>query len=185
MTPHLVSRTSQLAEMFYQKIKIGSIFLFLGLGILLNIQIGFTPAWYLYATAATLLLTHFLFGTVWTAFSKMRKGKMIEAETLLNQIRRPEWLAKRPKAYYHFIKGVIALQKKDLDNGNLFLNKALDLGLRSETDKALANLNLAHIAYTQKRPLEARKYLENAKACKTDDLMLKENLKKLEGVLSK
>ena len=34
---------------------------------------------------------------VWTAFSKMRKGKMIEAETLINQIRRPEWLEKRPK----------------------------------------------------------------------------------------
>jgi hypothetical protein len=160
--------------MFYHKIRVGLFFLFIGLGILLNIQIGLTPAWYLYVTAAILMLTHFLFGTVWTAFSKMRKGKMIEAETLLNQIRRPEWLAKRPKAYFHFIKGVIALQKKELDEGAISLKK---------TDTALANLNLAHIAFSQKRHVEAKKYLHNAKVCKTDDLMIKQNLKQLESAL--
>ena len=143
--------------MFYHKIRVGLFFLFIGLGILLNIQIGLTPAWYLYVTAAILMLTHFLFGTVWTAFSKMRKGKMIEAETLLNQIRRPEWLAKRPKAYFHFIKGVIALQKKELDEGAISLKKAVELGLRNETDTALANLNLAHIAFSRKRHVEAKK----------------------------
>lgn len=169
--------------MFYHKIRVGLFFLFIGLGILLNIQIGLTPAWYLYVTAAILMLTHFLFGTVWTAFSKMRKGKMIEAETLLNQIRRPEWLAKRPKAYFHFIKGVIALQKKELDEGAISLKKAVELGLRNETDTALANLNLAHIAFSRKRHVEAKKYLHNAKVCKTDDLMIKQNLKQLESAL--
>jgi predicted Zn-dependent protease len=169
--------------MSYHKIRIGLFFLFIGLGIILNIQIGISPAWYLYVTAGILLLTHFLFGTVWSAFSKMRKGNMIEAETLLNQIRKPEWLAKRPKAYYHFIRGVIALQKKDLDEGAKFLKKAIALGLRNNTDAALANLNLAHIAFTQKRPTEAMKYLQDAKACNANDLMIKENLLKLEKAI--
>ena len=167
----------------YHKIRLALIFLFIGLGILLNLRIGITPAWYLYLTAAILLATHFLFGTVWTAFSKMRKGKMIQAETLLNQIRKPEWLAKGPKAYYHFIKGIIALQKKDFDNGEHFLTKALQFGLRTETDKALAHLNLAHIAFTKKDKKLAKIHLDNAKTCQTDDLMIKENLKKMEEVL--
>lgn len=169
--------------MFYHKIRIGLIFLFLGLGILLNIQIGISPAWYLYLTAAILLITHFLFGTVWAAFAKMRKGKMLEAETLLNHIRRPEWLANRPKAYYHFIKGIIALQKKDFDNGETFLTKALQFGLRTETDTALTHLNLAHIAFSKRDLQLAKIHLNKAKSCKTDDLMIKENVKNMEKAL--
>ncbi|RMG84690.1 MAG: hypothetical protein D6714_07350 [Bacteroidetes bacterium] len=159
--------------------------LFLLLGVILHVQIGWTPAWYLYLTAGILLATQILYGTVWQAFALMRKGKMLEAEILLNKIRKPEWLAPRPRAYYFFTKGILLLQKENLDEGRACLQRALEIGLKSDKEKALALLNLAHIAWRQRDFETARRYLDEAKACPVDDLLIKENLAKLETALSR
>ncbi len=170
--------------MLYHKIRIGLIFLFIGLGVLIHLQKGLNPALYLYGASVILILTHFLFGTVWSAFANMKRGKMKQAELLLKQVKKPEWLFKTNRAYYHFIKGMIALQKKDLDTGQTNLDKALELGLRTETDKAFATLNLGHIAFVQKKYDLAKELLIRAKSYNTNDLRLKENLSKMEATLT-
>ena len=171
--------------MLYHQLRLAIIVLFTIIGIGLHVQIGFTPAWYLYLTVLLLLLTHFLFGTVWAAFSQLKRGNLLKAEKLLNQIKQPALLAKRPRAYFHFTRGLIALQKKQLPDGDLHFKKAVELGLRNDTDKALASLNLAHIAYLRTHFESAREYLQKAKSFETSDLMIKENVTKLEKALSK
>lgn len=171
--------------MLYHQLRLGIILLFTVLGIWLHIKTGITPAWYLYVTAFILLLTHFLFGTVWVAFAQLKRGNVLKAERLLNQIHQPNLLLKRHRAYYHFSKGMIALQKKRLSEGSTYFGKAMELGLRNDTDRALACLNLAHIAFLGKRFEAAREHLQKAKTFETTDLMIKENLNKLEIALTK
>ncbi len=166
--------------MFTTRIRFILIFLFLIIGIVLQIQNGFSSAWYLYATSLILLFTHFAFGNVWAAFRKLQRGKIMEAELLINQIKRPEWLVKQNRTYYHFIKGMIALQQKELSKGEEELKIAVSRGLRSNNDNALALLNLAHICFVEKRQEDTRNYLQQARSFDPNDLMLKQKIEEME-----
>ncbi len=160
-------------------------FLFLLLGILFNIQYGIGSAWYLYIASIILLATHFLFGTVWAAFSTLKKGKVNEADNLLNRIKKPEWLLKSHRAYYHFTKGMIAIQHKDTPTAQNHLKQALDLGLRTDNDNALSALHIAHSSFVERDYKQSSAYLQKAKAFNSNDLMIKENLKELENALAR
>ncbi len=171
--------------MLYTRIRFVLIFLFLGLGILLHVQLGWRSAWYLYAGAALLLITYFAFGPVWLAFRMLSRGYTEEADRLLRSVRRPDWLIRRNRAYYYFTKGLLHLQRKELGEGEAGLQQSLDLGLSRDKDAALAHLNLAHIAFVQQRYEEARRRLEATRAVPTDDLMLKEKVKEMEAALAR
>ena len=166
--------------MFNTRIRFLLVLLFLGLGIVFTFRDGFSASWYFYVAALLLFITHFVFGSVWAAFSKLRKGKLLEAEVLINQIKKPEWLAKPNRTYYHFIKGMIALQSKELAEGEKQLKIALDRGLKTNNDNAMAALNLAHICYVGKRQEEAKGFILKAKTYNPDDLLIKEKLKEME-----
>ena len=170
--------------MFNARIRFLLILSFLIIGIFLNVRLGISSAWYLYVAALLLLFTHFRFGNVSSAYIKLQKGKPDDAEYLLDQIKRPEWLAKRHRAYYHFIRGMIALQDKHLPEGETHLNQALDLGLRTNADHALVALNLAHICFVDQRKSDARLYLEKAKSYPNNDLLIKEKVEELEKALT-
>ena len=170
--------------MLYTRIRFLLIILFIVLGLLLHIKMGIASAWYLYLASLLLLFTHFLFGTVGIAFAKLKAGKVKESEKIINQVSKPQWLNKRHRAYYHFTKGMIALQQENLPAGEHNLNLATQLGLRNDNDRALALLNLAHICYVQKRMDDSRNNLQKAKSFNADDLMIKQNIEELEKVLA-
>lgn len=170
--------------MIYVRIRYLLILLFMVIGMLIHYQIGIGSAWYCYLASLVLYLSYYLFGTVGPAFGKLRQGQLAEAEKLINMVRRPEFLLKQHRAYYHFTKGMIALQKKELPNGELHLQSALKTGLRNDTDKALVSLNLAHIYFIQKKQEDCREYLHKAQAFKSNDLMIKEKLAELEKAFS-
>jgi tetratricopeptide (TPR) repeat protein len=170
--------------MFTTRIRFVLILLFLIVGIVLQAKNGFSAAWYLYATSLILLFTHFAFGNVWAAFSKLRKGKILEAELLINQIKKPEWLVKQNRTYYHFTKGMIALQQKEFSEAEKQLKNAVGRGLRSNNDNALALLNLAHICFVEKRPEDTKDYLQQARSFNPDDLMIKQKIEEMEKILA-
>lgn len=170
--------------MLYARIRYALIFLFIGLGILLHLQEGWHASWYLYLAAGLLLLTYLLFGNVWSAFNLLKRGSPEEAERLLDQIRFPQILLKRNRAYYHFTRGMIHLQKKELEAGKEQLLEAERLSLKRPIDKALLHLNLAHIYYLQKHYDRSREQLKAAKAQEADDLLVRENVSKLEKALA-
>jgi len=169
--------------MLYARLRLILVALFFIIGLVLHVLLGFGSAWYLYLGAGILLATHFLFGTVWVAFSYLKKGKLERAERLIDATKRPEWLLKGHRAYYHFTKGMILLRRKQTGLAKPHLKEALRLGLRTSTDKALTNLNLAHLHYVEQKLDESEHYLEAAKAIPTDDLLIQQNIEQLEKAL--
>jgi len=131
-----------------------------------------------------LLLTHFLTSNVSAAFMLLRGGELDKAEQLIDQVKKPEWLLKRHRAYYHFTKGMIAAQRNAIPHAKHHLAEALQIGLRTPTDNALAAINLSNFAYQANDRPEAKKYLDKAKDYKTSDLIIKEHIERLEGALS-
>ncbi len=170
--------------MIYIRIRYLLILLFMVIGVSLHLRLGIGSAWYCYAASILLYVTYYLFGTVSPAFSKLRQGKIQEAERLIKMIRRPEYLLKRHRAYYHFTKGMIAMQKKELLVGEKHLKAALDQGLRSATDKALVSLNLAHIYFVQNKKKDSRSFLDRAKTFDSNDLLIREKINELERALA-
>ncbi len=166
------------------RIRFVLILLFLVIGVVLHVKMGISSAWYLYLAAIIILVSHFLFGSVWAAFAMLRKGKIPEAELLIDQIKRPQYLMKQNKAYYHFVKGMIALQKEDLEPGKNQLKQALDIGLKTSNDNALTALNIAHIYYKQNMIAPCQDFLKKSKSYNPNDLMIKEKIGELEKVLA-
>lgn len=158
--------------------------LFLSLGILLHLQLGLFAAWYLYVAALLLLVVQIVFGSVWAAFYQLQRGKVDAAQKLLQQTWNPNWLARRHKAYYHFTRGLIALQHHALEPGEADIKKALEYGLQRKRDEALALLNLAHIQYVNKNVKQSRAYVKQVRALEVNDLLIQENLDQLEKVLA-
>ncbi len=169
--------------MLYIRLKNILILLFIGLGVWLNLQFDINVAWPLYVAALILILTNYLFGTVGVAFRKLKSGKVKEAETILKMTKYPNMLVKTHKAYYHFTKGMIALQHKKVGIGQSELLKTMDMGLRTKNDEALVALNLAHTFFMQNAHKDARKYLDVAISCNSNDLMIKENISVLDKKL--
>lgn len=170
--------------MIYVRARYLLILLFMFIGVALHFRFGIANAWYCYAASILLYVTFYLFGTVGPAFGKLRRGKIAEAERLINMIRKPEFLLRRHRAYYHFTKGMIAMQKQQLPAGELHLKSALDMGLRSENDKALVSLNLAHLYFVQNKKEDSRVFLEKAKTFESNDLLIREKIEELERVLA-
>ena len=158
-------------------------FIFLIIGIILTLVNGFSTSVYLFLAAAFLIFTHYKFGAVWPAFQLLQEGKIEEADNILQQIKKPEWLSKMHRSYFHFTKGMIHVQRKQLPPGAVHLKAALQLGLRNSTDNALAAINLAHIYYVEKNPEVCKKYLQKAIDFNSNDLMIKENIDKLQKAL--
>lgn len=171
--------------MTYSYLRYALIVLFLGLGLLLHVQLGFSQAWYLYLAGLLLLVSHLVFGNVWLAFNSLKRGQPEKAEALLRQIWNPKWLIRSNRAYYYFTLGMLYLQHKRLEDAKGHLQEAISLGLKKPNDHALALLNLAHIAYLQKDHGLARQALAEARALQPTDLMIKDNLQQLEGALGK
>jgi len=170
--------------MTYSYLRYAVIVLFLGLGLLLHVKLGLAQAWYLYLAGLLLLFSHILFGNVWMAFNALKRGKPQLAEALLRQIWKPQWLLRRNRAYYYFTLGLLHLQHQKQEDASQYLQKAVSLGLRRPNDNALAYLNLAHISYVQKDFAGARQAMQAAQSFQPTDLMIKDNLKKLQAALT-
>ncbi|MCB0561814.1 MAG: tetratricopeptide repeat protein [Lewinellaceae bacterium] len=171
--------------MTYSYLRYALIALFWGLGMLLHVKLGLSQSWYLYLAGLLLLLSHILFGNVWMAFNSLKRGNPQQAEALLSQVWKPNWLLPRNRAYYFFTLGMLHLQHKKREQAKKYLQKAVSLGLRTPNDHALAQLNLAHIAYIQKDFAKARQALATAQSLQPTDLMIKDNLQKLEAALGR
>jgi len=169
--------------MFIARIRFLLVIVFLGLAVWLHVVEGIGASWYLYLAGFLLLLTHFLTSNVSAAFMLLRGGDLDKAEQLIDQVKKPEWLLKRHRAYYHFTKGMIAAQRNAIPQAKQHLSEALKIGLRTPTDNALAAINLSNFAFQAKDHSEARKYLDKAKNYNTSDLIIKEHIERIEGAL--
>ena len=117
------------------------------------------------------------------AFYHLRKNDMQKAASTLSKIKHPEKLIRSQEAYYYYLNGLILSQTQMNQSERLF-KKALSIGLRTDTDKAVAKLNLAGVAMSRRKKREATTLITEAKKLDKHN-MLDEQLKMMKQQLKR
>ena len=117
------------------------------------------------------------------AFYHLRKNDMQKAASTLNKIKHPDKLIRSQEAYYYYLNGLI-LSQTQMNQSERFFKKALSIGLRTDTDKAVAKLNLAGLAMSRRKKREATTLITEAKKLDKHN-MLDEQLKMMKQQLKK
>jgi tetratricopeptide (TPR) repeat protein len=119
------------------------------------------------------------------AFLKLRKQDFTGAKIWLDKIKNPETaLVRKQQGYYNYLNGLM-LSQTNLHQSEKFFKKAVELGLNMDMDLAVAKLNLAGIAMSRRRKLEATALLNEAKKLdkqgmlKDQITMMKDQMKKI------
>ena len=117
------------------------------------------------------------------AFYYLRKNDMQKAASTLSKIKHPEKLIRSQEAYYYYLNGLI-LSQTQMNQSEKFFKKALSIGLRTDTDKAVAKLNLAGLAMSRRKKREATTLITEAKKLDKHN-MLDEQLKMMKQQLKR
>jgi tetratricopeptide (TPR) repeat protein len=118
------------------------------------------------------------------AFLKLRSQDFPGAKKWLDKIANPETaLVQKQQGYYNYLNGLMVSQT-NLNQAEKFFKKAISLGLSMDQDLALAKLNLAGIAMSRRRKIEATNLLNEAKKLDKHN-MLKEQITMMKDQLKK
>jgi tetratricopeptide (TPR) repeat protein len=119
------------------------------------------------------------------AFLKLRKQDFPGAKVWLDKIKNPETaLVRKQQGYYNYLNGLMVSQT-NLIQAEKYFKKAIQLGLSMDMDLAVAKLNLAGIALSRRRKIEATNLLNEAKKLDKHNMlkdqisMMKEQMKKI------
>lgn len=131
-----------------------------------------------------MLAAYILLGTVQSAALLMQTGDFDACEKRLNLTLSPKLLYATNRAYYYMIKGSIALARKDVEEGEMWLKKAEEVEVPTDNERAMLQLQLANIAASKNKWKQAELYFRNAKQCKITDPNVKEQFKQFEKAFS-
>lgn len=119
------------------------------------------------------------------AFLKLRKQDFEGAKKWLAYIKKPETaLVRKQQGYFNYLHGIM-LSQTNINQSEKYFKKAIELGLSMDMDLAVAKLNLAGIAMTRRRKLEATNLLNEARKLDKQNMladqikMMKEQMKKI------
>lgn len=118
------------------------------------------------------------------AFFRLRKQDFEGAKKWLDKIKNPQTaLVRKQQGYYNYLNGLMVSQT-NLSAAEKYFKKAVELGLSMDTDMAMTKLNLAGIAMTKNRKMEAEKLLAEAKKLDKHN-MLKEQITMMKAQMKK
>ena len=142
------------------------------LAFLLLVGVIFNVIWGNYGYAISLLLLIalpilllFKHEFVIMALYHIRQQNLEKANFFLQKIKNPDqaFPIKKEVAYYYYLLGLTQMQQKKLQMAELNIRKALDLGLASSTDRAVAKLQIAALFAGKRQIQPAQNYLKQAK----------------------
>ena len=116
------------------------------------------------------------------ALNDMRTGDTDKAKARINKITAPQFLPKKQHAYVLFLKAVLNTQELGFTKSENLLRKAIDMGLRTAQDNAVARMHLAGICAQTGRKKEATTLLAEAKKLDASGMM-KEQINQMQGQL--
>ncbi|MFK7934964.1 MAG: hypothetical protein AB8G22_15750 [Saprospiraceae bacterium] len=145
-------------------------------GIILAFAYGFWYAFPFLLAGIILVVGYVLLGTVQSAAEIMQTGSLEEAEKRLNLTFKPDWLYKTNRAYFYMIKGNMAMQRKDTEEGEKWLKKAQSVDIPTDNEKAMIELQLANVAASREKWKQAEIHMRNLKGLKVTEPMLKEQI---------
>lgn len=134
--------------------------------------------------ALIIVLLYFKNEFIILAFLQLRKQNFDGAKKWLDKIKNPEGaLVRKQQGYYNYLNGLMVSQT-NLSAAEKYFKKAVELGLSMDTDLAMAKLNLAGIAMTKNRKMEAEKLLAEAKKLDKHN-MLKDQIAMMKAQMKK
>ena len=96
------------------------------------------------------------------AFFQLRKQNFEGANKWLSKLQNPKSsLTIKQQGYYNYLKGIMVSQT-NMNEAEKYFKKAISFGLSMDHDLAMAKLNLAGIAFSKRRKIEAQKLLSEA-----------------------
>lgn len=126
--------------------------------------------------SALLVLSFFRNENVIIALYQIRLGKPDKAWKTLNRITEPRYLPRRQHAYVLYLTGMLGLQNDlGFTKAEQMIRKALQIGLRTKQDQAVAKMQLAGICMQTGRKTEAVTLLSESKKLDVNN-MLKDQL---------
>ncbi len=119
------------------------------------------------------------------AFLKLRKQDFVGAQKWLSYIKTPEGaLTRKQQGYFNYLHGIM-LSQTNINQSEKYFKKAIELGLSMDMDLAVAKLNLAGIALSRRRKIEATNLIAEVKKLDKQGMlkdqinMMKEQMKKM------
>ena len=171
--------------MFHRNIKLIIAALIIALGIWQFTESNIGNGIFLLLLSSIFILLYFKNEFILLAFLKLRKQDFPGAQKWLAYIKNPETaLVKKQQGYYNYLHGLM-MSQTNLHQSEKFFKKAIELGLSMDMDLAVAKLNLAGIAMSRRRKMEATALLNEAKKLDKQNMlndqikMMKEQMKKI------
>jgi tetratricopeptide (TPR) repeat protein len=153
-------------------------------GIALMLTAGFWYGFPFLLIGIGFLVSYVLLGTVQSAAQLLEKMKFVEAEDRLKWTIRPQWLYVTNRAFYYIMKGSIASNLNRPDEAEGYFEKAKDLKLPSDNERALIYLQLANIKANQGKWTQAKSYFHQVKKFNVSEGMLKDQIKQFEKAIN-
>ena len=174
-----------LSYMFHRNFKLVIAALFVAAGIYMIVDREIGTGIFLILLSAIPIFLYFKNEFILLAFLRLRKQDFPGAKKWLGYIKNPDTaLVKKQQGYYNYLHGIM-LSQTNMIQAEKYFKKAVELGLNMDMDLAVAKLNLAGVAMTRRRKMEATMLLNEAKKLdkhnmlKDQIVMMKEQMKKL------
>lgn len=132
---------------------------------------------------ALIILTYFRNQNMILALNQMRVGNHEKAKAYIDKIKRPDLLPKKQHAYILYLKAMLGTQELGFAKSEQLLRSAIQMGLRTKQDNAVARLHLSGICAQTGRKQEAMSLLNESKKLDTDG-MLKDQISMMKSQLS-
>ncbi|KGO89496.1 hypothetical protein [Flavobacterium suncheonense] len=170
--------------MFHRNIKLILAGLIIALGIWQFTESNIGNGIFLLLFSTIFIFLYFKNEFILLAFLQLRKQNMEGAQKWLSHIKNPEAaLVRKQQGYFNYLHGILVSQT-NLSAAEKYFKKAIELGLNMDQDLALAKLQLAGIAMTKRRKVEATNLLNEAKKLDKQN-MLKDQIKMMKDQLKK
>ena len=171
--------------MFHRNIKLILAGLIIATGIWQFTENNIGNGIFLILLSLVFILLYFKNEFILLAFLKLRKQDFTGAQKWLAYIKNPETaLVRKQQGYYNYLHGLM-LSQTNLMQAEKYFKKAIELGLSMDMDLAVAKLNLAGVAMSRRRKIEATNLLNEAKRLDKQNMlkdqikMMKEQMKKI------
>ncbi|WP_426063542.1 DUF2892 domain-containing protein [Flavobacterium sp. DSP2-3-1] len=171
--------------MFHRNIKLIIAGLIIATGIWQFTESNIGNGIFLILLSAIPIFLYFKNEFILLAFLKLRKQDFEGAQKWLAYIKNPETaLVQKQQGYFNYLHGIM-LSQTNINKAEKYFRKAIELGLSMDMDLAVAKLNLAGVAMTRRRKLEATSLLNEAKKLDKQNMlkdqitMMKDQMKKI------
>ncbi len=144
---------------------------------------GFWYAFPFWLLAIILIIGYVMMGTVQSASMLIQESKFEESKARLGLTFKPNWLYKTYKALYYLLKGSLALNDKDQDEAEIWLQKAQEIELSTDDEKAMVALQLASINANRGKWKAAQMQYRNLKSLNVKTPQIKTQIAEFDKVM--